>query len=415
MISLVKRKTHEEYVDEVYAINPNTEVIGVYTTNNTKIEHKCSQCRGIFISVPRVVLRQRHGKCGTCSRRNVQKKPPETFAKEFKELVGKEYQLLGEYTGANVPLSIRHNTCNNVFNVAPSNFLFEPRCPECSKKEAGKKRRMSHKEFIEKLPTHIKRNYTILGEYVLSSEKILVRHDMCKREYYVFPWNFIKGRECYECDAIKRRKTHEDFKKEVYQLVGEDYSLSSFYTRSVDVIRMIHNNCNYEYETTPGNFLAGKRCPKCSMSKGEVFIYKTIKEQLIDIVSQYSFENLKVKARMRFDFFVGGAFLLEYDGEGHFEPIDFAGKGEEWALNEYKNRRKRDEIKNQYCIDNEIPLIRIPYWEFDNIESILTSVLMYFDLIERSDAYDENLFSQYLITKGWNHDEYLNATIRCTD
>ena len=36
----------------------------------------------------------------------------------------------------------------------------------------------------------------------------------------------------------------------------------------------------------------------------------------------------------------------------------------------------RDNIKTKYCEDNHIKLIRIPYWDFDNIEQILTKELI---------------------------------------
>ena len=39
------------------------------------------------------------------------------------------------------------------------------------------------------------------------------------------------------------------------------------------------------------------------------------------------------------------------------------------------DQQKRDEIKTKYCIDKNIPLIRIPYWEYDNIENILAREL----------------------------------------
>ena len=38
---------------------------------------------------------------------------------------------------------------------------------------------------------------------------------------------------------------------------------------------------------------------------------------------------------------------------------------------------KNDEIKNKYCKDNNITLIRIPYWDFDNIENILKEHLKF--------------------------------------
>ena len=62
--------------------------------------------------------------------------------------------------------------------------------------------------------------------------------------------------------------------------------------------------------------------------------------------------------------------MIEYDGEQHYKAIDCWG-GEK-AL---KRCQKRDEIKNKYCKKNGITLIRIPYWDFENIETILTTSL----------------------------------------
>ena len=69
---------------------------------------------------------------------------------------------------------------------------------------------------------------------------------------------------------------------------------------------------------------------------------------------------------LKFDFYIPSLNVcIEYDGEQHFE-IAF-GKGEEGL----KDRKRKDEIKNNYCKFNNINLIRIPYWEFENIENII--------------------------------------------
>ena len=60
---------------------------------------------------------------------------------------------------------------------------------------------------------------------------------------------------------------------------------------------------------------------------------------------------------------------IEYDGEQHFKPVDFAGKGEKWAEQQFAQIQIRDNIKNVYCIDNSIQLLRIKYTE--NIETVL--------------------------------------------
>ena len=55
--------------------------------------------------------------------------------------------------------------------------------------------------------------------------------------------------------------------------------------------------------------------------------------------------------------------LIEFDGKQHFQEC-----GGVWDKNDnLKQRQERDKIKNQYALDNNIDLIRIPYWERDNI------------------------------------------------
>lgn len=56
--------------------------------------------------------------------------------------------------------------------------------------------------------------------------------------------------------------------------------------------------------------------------------------------------------------------------EEHFKPIELFG-GEEG----FKQTQLRDGIKNEYCQAKDIPLLRIPYWEFDQIESLVIDFL----------------------------------------
>ena len=70
---------------------------------------------------------------------------------------------------------------------------------------------------------------------------------------------------------------------------------------------------------------------------------------------------------MPFDFYLPKYnILIEYDGKQHFL---YGGFGID--LLEFMNLKYRDNIKTKYCEDNNIKLIRIPYWEFDNVEKIL--------------------------------------------
>lgn len=64
--------------------------------------------------------------------------------------------------------------------------------------------------------------------------------------------------------------------------------------------------------------------------------------------------------------------VIEYDGQHHFEEVNFNNKMTEKQMKDnFENVKRRDKIKDDYCKENGIKILRIPYWNFDNIELIL--------------------------------------------
>lgn len=61
-----------------------------------------------------------------------------------------------------------------------------------------------------------------------------------------------------------RKKTQEEFEKQVYGLVGNEYTFLENYKGANTNILIRHNVCNHEYSVRPSNFESGKRCPKCA-------------------------------------------------------------------------------------------------------------------------------------------------------
>lgn len=63
---------------------------------------------------------------------------------------------------------------------------------------------------------------------------------------------------------------------------------------------------------------------------------------------------------------------IEYDGQQHYWPIGFAGHGEADAQEAFDKVLTRDSIKTEFCESNNISLLRIPYWEQNNISNIIS-------------------------------------------
>lgn len=109
-------------------------------------------------------------------------------------------------------------------------------------------------------------------------------------------------------------------------------------------------------------------CGCLRSSFGEQQIEKILKEQKISYQKEFIFSDLVSENNipLRFDFAVFEndklAYLIEYDGEQHYRD-----KTDKIWTDSLEKRKIRDKIKNQYCLDNNIDLYRIPYWEKNNI------------------------------------------------
>jgi len=84
----------------------------------------------------------------------------------------------------------------------------------------------------------------------------------------------------------------------------------------------------------------------------------------IDFQTQYRIKEFNILSPFDFAIFKDGKLLglIEYDGQQHFEAVELWG-GEE----QLKIQQERDTRKNQWCKENNIRLIRIPYTEYNNL------------------------------------------------
>ena len=113
-------------------------------------------------------------------------------------------------------------------------------------------------------------------------------------------------------------------------------------------------------------------CGCSSESNGELLIKMFLQEHNINFQQEYKFLNLyRVQNHpLRFDFAVFHNnklyCLIEFQGIQHFEEV-------EWTRDNLQEIRERDEMKRQYCIQHEIPLIYIDYTQMKSINNILMS------------------------------------------
>ena len=126
-------------------------------------------------------------------------------------------------------------------------------------------------------------------------------------------------------------------------------------------------DCGHEIIVKTINLRSGdtKSCG-CIYSKGEYLINNILNNLNINFKREYAFKDLLTKKNfvMRFDFAIFDKnnelkCLIEYQGNGHYIESN-------WDVS-LKERQERDNKKREYCKEHNIPLIEIPYWDYDKI------------------------------------------------
>jgi Zn finger protein HypA/HybF involved in hydrogenase expression len=256
---------------------------------------------------------------------------------------------------------------HGIFNQKVNNHKNGQGCPKC------KETNLNNKIFIDK-SNEIHLNFFKYDktEYINNYTKVVIT---CPHhgDFLQKPHNHLTLKQkCPKCTSNERIMGLDIFikKSNIVHNNKYDYSLSS-YTRIIDKTKIIcpHHG---EFEQKIQNHLNGKGCPSCKESKGEKIIRNFLEKENIKFTTQKTFKDCKHNSYLKFDYFLPQLNIcIEYDGIQHFEPIDFFG-GEK-ALIENK---KRDSIKENFCTENNIYLIRISYLEKRNIFNILNKKIL---------------------------------------
>lgn len=167
-----------------------------------------------------------------------------------------------------------------------------------------------------------------------------------------------------------KKKTHEEYVEEL-KIKNPDIEVIGTYVNSSTSIEHHCLKHDVYWNTTPSKLLSGYGCPRCSRSYGEKAIETFLEFNNITYIAQKVFTDCRNKKPLPFDFYLQEYnTCIEYQGKQHYKAIDYFGGYEKFKL-----QQQLDKIKRDYCKNNNIKLIEIPYWNFDNIEQVLTNYL----------------------------------------
>lgn len=428
------KKTHSQYVEELAIKNPNVEVVETYITANTPIMHRCLIHNIEWKTTPSRVLNNKG--CALCHSEKIKHQKTRTHDEFLNELnkVAPYIQVIDKYENCKVPILCYCTIHKIKWKALPDSLLQGHGCKECGKMKTRNKNTKPYDEYLSQLK-NINTNVECIGEYINSTTKTLHKCKRCGFEWLVKPSNVLIGSDCPKCfgnikktndeyilqlhnklphlvlledyknantplkhkciihnyefisnphtvinscgckycgietATQKRTTSHEDFIQKVYN-VNPYIQILNKYINSAHKIQCKCLHCGYVWNAYPYNLLNGCGCPQCKESKGERSIRLWLNNHNIKYEFQKRFKDCRNKKPLPFDFYLPEYnTCIEYDGMQHFKSVDYFG-GEKCL----EALKKCDTIKNEYCKNHDIGLLRISY--NDNITDKLQNYLL---------------------------------------
>jgi hypothetical protein len=267
-------------------------------------------------------------------------------------------------------------TNDHIYRMLLSHYKRGDMCSHC-KEEL--KIRESIEEYIR-----LKKNIESENENVLLSKrykgvrgyyKIICGECKQKHKIQLQRWN--NGQRCresarlYIADCVRLK--YDDVAQRIRDRGDELKSIE--YVNCNSPLEIQCGKCKEIFVKTLVNYMNSNGCNKCFfISKGEQRIIDFLNKWGIKYEIQKTFDGCKYKRLLKFDIYIESykiRICIEFDGEQHFRAIDYFG-----GDIEFEKLKEKDKIKNEYCLNNNIKLLRIEYWNIENIEIILNTVLL---------------------------------------
>ena len=348
-------KTTEQFIEQCSKIHNNKYSYDqtIYTKSSDKVIIKCPKHGYFKQNANSHFLGMGCKRCACELERNIKtKKNTEEFIIEAKEVWGDKYDYsLVDYKNAKTKVKIIYDDI--IYEQLPISHLKYP-----------VENYLNHEIFLIKC----KRKWGDKYDYSLTKFKDC--HTKIKILYNGVEYEQLPHNHLIYAPEKRNIKNKEEFINQSIAYHGDkyDYSLVDYQNDriKVSIICKKHDI----FKQTPSVHLRSG-CPICSESKGEKSIRKYLESKKLYYKREYKFIDCINIKPLRFDFYIPSLrTCIEFDGIQHHQPIEHFG-----GVEAYERLKLNDKIKNDYCEENFIDLIRIRYDQIDRIYDILNESL----------------------------------------
>lgn len=372
---VIKITKQESAIKKIKETNPNYTILSEFIGWRDDIKRKCNICGDIRIVKARsLVEKNKNGeirKCPVCAAKERAKSSRKTHDQFIKELcsINSNIKIIGKYHTNSEKIKCKCLIDDFEWESTPHSLLDGHGCPECKRTSQNWR---TPEQFISEME---ERHPTItpLTKFTRVNDTMKFKCKICGYEWQTAP-NILLNKDNYGCpkcsnhgfvseeDVIERLNKYNPTIKYVSGYKGTQRHAN------FECLR-----CGNKWHTIVNSVLRGRGCPNCNLSHGALKIKEFLKTSMIDYETEYRFDDCRDIRPLPFDFYIKSKnTCIEYDGKQHFVPSRFSkSMTYEDMKDNLRAVKRRDKIKNDYCKNHGIKLIRIPYTDFDNIEKIL--------------------------------------------
>lgn len=171
------------------------------------------------------------------------------------------------------------------------------------------------------------------------------------------------------CGCLQREKACLNGKSNGKNLIGQTFGKLTpiqLLTDRTERTYLCKCECGNEIVATSKTLINRHKssCGCLKKSLGEYTIEKILKENNKQFITQYHNNNCRypdTNYYAYFDFYVENKYIIEFDGEQHYSAYCFNGISNIDAQKQFQKTKQHDKYKNDWCKQNNIPIIRIPY------------------------------------------------------
>ena len=205
-----KRKTHEEYVEELYKVNPDIEVIDTYVDYKTSILHRCKIHNIELYIKPNNAMRGQS--CKLCKGEKIKrnKRMSDDEYIERLSVANPCVELIGQYINANTPVMHKCTMHGISWMIRPADALKGNGCKKCHMERFSESKSKTHEEYVFELEMK-NINIEVVGMYVKAKTPITHRCKICGHQWDAAPDNILQGTGCPVCSISRGEKEIVDY------------------------------------------------------------------------------------------------------------------------------------------------------------------------------------------------------------